>query len=75
MESQATSKGRKIGRSARSPAHHRYNMEERWVTNKARKIAKQARLELKQRKRKELRLLVAADRTIKDVLIVGHERI
>jgi len=35
---------RKIGRSARKPAHQRYNNERRWEKNKerrARKIAKQ----------------------------------
>jgi hypothetical protein len=34
---------RKHGRSARKPAHLRYNMERRWEINKARKKAKLAK--------------------------------
>jgi len=32
--------GRKIGRSAKKPAHNRYNSERRWETNKAKRAAK-----------------------------------
>lgn len=46
---------RKIGRMARKPAHIRYNMEQRWLTNKARRIEKQKRLEEKAKRKKELR--------------------
>jgi hypothetical protein len=35
--------GKKIGRSARKPAHQRYNNEGRWEKNKARKAAKIAK--------------------------------
>ena len=46
---------RKIGRSARKPAHKRYNAEMRWVKNKMRKVKKQARFEEKKRKKKAAR--------------------
>jgi len=38
---------RKHGRSARKPAHLRYNIERRWETNKARRAAKRAKKALK----------------------------
>ena len=44
-------KSRKHGRMAKSPAHHRYNIERRWEKNKAKKIAKQAKKEAKQKTR------------------------
>ena len=45
----------KIGRSARKPAHKRYNSEMRWLKNKARRIAKQARIDERARIKKERR--------------------
>ena len=46
-------KGRKIGRSARKPAHQRYNLERRWEKNKQRRIEKQKRFEEKKRQNKD----------------------
>ena len=45
MQVQRSRKGgkRKIGRSARKPAHNRYNLEKRWVANKERKARKHKR--------------------------------
>ena len=49
-------KGRKIGRGARHPAHVRYTMTQRWITNKKRRIAKQAKIEAKKRAKNARRL-------------------
>jgi len=35
---------RKIGRSARKPAHNRYNLERRWEKNKERKALKHQKM-------------------------------
>lgn len=43
---------RKHGRSARKPAHLRYNAERRWEINKARKKAKLAKKIAKRKLRK-----------------------
>lgn len=51
-ESKKGKKNRKIGRMARKPSHHRYNIEKRWELNKARKIAKQKRIEEKKKIRR-----------------------
>ena len=46
---------RKIGRSARKPAHVRYTNEKRWEKNKERKAAKIKRLLEKKAARKALK--------------------
>jgi hypothetical protein len=48
-------KQRKYGRSARKPAHQRYNNEMRWLKNKERRIAKQAKKEAKKLAKLEAR--------------------
>jgi hypothetical protein len=47
---------RKIGRSARKPAHQRYNNERRWEKNKARKARKIERMLAKKAARKAAKI-------------------
>lgn len=47
---------RKIGRSARSPAHSRYNMEKRWITNKEKKAKKHQKMLDKKAARKAAKI-------------------
>lgn len=47
---------RKLGRSARKPAHQRYNNERRWEKNKERKARKIKRMLEKKAARKAARI-------------------
>ncbi len=54
-DSNRKSGSKKHGRSAKKPAHLRYNAEKRWEVNKARKAAKRAKKLARLAKKRKLR--------------------